>query len=108
MTVILWNPPRPFNYNRHLLRFFPSLEYFAELAGAAYSLQNTAVEGVRISDQLSKQALLLELRKEHLAVGCAVRRDLNIHLFDAKKLVGKQRTAEGVFASKSRCLGFVD
>ena len=65
-------------------------------------------EGVRISDQLSKQALLLELRKEHLAVGCAVRCDFNIHLFDTKKLVGKQRTAEGIFASKSRCLGPVD
>lgn len=41
-------------------------------------------------------------------MGCAVRRDSNIHLFDTKKLVGKQRTAEGVFASKSRCFGSVD
>ena len=31
-----------------------------------------------------------------MAVGCAVCCDFNIHLFDTKKLVGKQRTTEGV------------
>ncbi len=41
-------------------------------------------------------------------MGCAVRRDFNIHLFDAKKLVGKQRTADGIYASKSRCVDPVD
>jgi hypothetical protein len=37
-------------------------------------------------------------------MGCIVRSDINLHLFDTKKLVGKQRTEGWICASKSRGL----
>ena len=46
------------------------------------------------------KAVFLELRQEHLAMGCAVRRHINFHLFDTKKLVRKRRTAGAFRASK--------
>ncbi len=41
-------------------------------------------------------------------MGRAMCCDFNIHLFDTKKLVGKRRTADGIFASKSRCPNAAD
>ena len=35
----------------------------------------------------SQKAVFLELRQEHMAMGCLVRRYPDIHLFDTKKLV---------------------
>ncbi len=51
-----------------------------------------------------KKVVLLELRKEHLAMGYAMRRNIDIHFFDPEKLVRKWRTKGLHQASKPSCV----
>jgi len=61
------------------------------------------VPGESIVDRI-KKVVLLELRKEHLAVGHAVRRNTDIHFFDSEKLVREWRTKGLLQASNPSCV----
>jgi hypothetical protein len=55
-----------------------------------------------------KKVVLLELRKKHLAMGHAVRRNTDIHFFDPSEMVRERRTKRLLRASKPSCVDHFD